>query len=220
MPSLFRNFFVSRMLMESLHEVGKVHSAEELIAEAQRVVDGRGLAVMQARFLNGERALDFVEEYIDVLGRAGKVVEAGEVASVYLTGKGAECLKQRKYWTIYAAYVTDADSGLFRYVREHCGELATLYGQEAVDRKIQEVWRVGAGRFVKETEQGSWFDESGFKEYVKRLKRRKWTDGGAWSEMPGWRWRRKREIGVCILNWRRNGGMRRKYPKPSCIAGG
>jgi len=85
-------------------------------------------------------------------------------------------LKQRKYWTIYAAYVTDADSGLFRYVREHCGELATLYGQEAVDRKIQEVWRVGAGRFVKETEQGSWFDESGFKEYVKRLKKEK-VDG-------------------------------------------
>ena len=159
-----------------LHEVGKVHSAEELIAEAQRVVDGRGLAVMQARFLNGERASDFVEEYIDVLGRAGKVVEAGEVASVYLTGKGAECLKQRKYWTIYAAYVTDADSGLFRYVREHCGELAKLYGQEAVDRKIQEVWCVGAGRFVKETEQGSWFDESGFKEYVKRLKKEK-VDG-------------------------------------------
>lgn len=161
-----------------LHKVGKVHSAEELIAEAQRVVEGKGLAAMQAGFRNGERTPDFVEEYMGVLGRAGETVTAGEVASAYLTEKGAECLRQRKYWEIYVAYVADAGSGLFDYLREHREELGLLYGQQEVDGKIDEIWRAGAGMFVHETEQGVYFDEAGFKEYVKRLKKEK---------VKGWR---------------------------------
>lgn len=156
-----------------LHEVGEVASADELIAEARRVVDGKGLSAMQERYEKGERASDFVEEYIEVLGRAGRTETAGEVAAAYLNGLGSDCLRQRRYWDIYAAYVVDAASDLFGYVKAHREELGELYGQHAVDGKIREIWRAGAGTFVKTTEQGAEFDEAGFKEYVKSMKREK-----------------------------------------------
>ncbi len=159
-----------------LHEVGSVESADELIAEARRVVEGNGLAAMREKYGKGERTADFVEEYIGVLGRAGRVEIANEVAGAHLSALGGNCLKQRKYWDIYAAYVVDAFSDLFDYVREHREKLGELYGQQVVDGKIRELWRAGAGSFVKETEQGAKFDEAGYKEYVKRMKKEK-VDG-------------------------------------------
>lgn len=156
-----------------LHEIGNVASADELIAEARRVVEGNGLSAMQERYRKGERTADFVEEYIGVLRRAGRMEMAGEVAAVYLNGLESDCLKQRKYWDIYVACVREADSDLFGYVRQYRKELGELYGQNAVDAKIREVWRAGAGSFVKAAEQGVEFDEAGYKEYVKRMKREK-----------------------------------------------
>ncbi len=101
---------------------------------------------------------------------------ANEVAGAHLSALGGNCLKQRKYWDIYSAYVVDAFSDLFDYVREHREELGELYGQQVVDGKIRELWRAGVGSFVKETEQGAKFDEAGYKEYVKRMKKEK-VDG-------------------------------------------
>lgn len=156
-----------------LHEVGNVESADELIAEARRVVEGNGLSAMQERYGKGERASDFVEEYMDVLGRAGRTEMAGEAAAAYLNGLGNDCLQQRKYWDIYVAYVREADSELFGYVRQYRKELGELYGQSAVDAKIREIWRAGAGNFVKAAEQEPEFDETGYREYVKRMKKEK-----------------------------------------------
>lgn len=159
-----------------VHEVGMVRSAEELLQEAMRVVNGRGLAVMQERYEKGERESGFVEEYIEMLGRAGRFHEAGRVASVYLSGLGGGALRNQKNWNIYHVYVTDATSALFSYLKEYRKELGKLYGQDSVDRKILEIWKAGAGEFVKVTEGKARFDETGFKEYVKRLRKEKVED--------------------------------------------
>ncbi|WP_251623081.1 DUF255 domain-containing protein [Odoribacter lunatus] len=158
------------------HQIVNVESAEELLGEAQRVLAGNGWKAMSEKYRQGERSADFIEEYIRTSGRAGRMKQAGEAASSYLSGLGGDSLRKAKYWELYRTYVTDARSELFLYVRVHRAELGTLYGQEAVERKIREIWQAGAGDFVQETDEGWRFDELAFKEYVKGLKKEK-VDG-------------------------------------------
>lgn len=158
------------------HQIVNVESVEELLGEAQRVLAGNGWEAMSEKYGQGERSADFVEEYIRTSGRAGRMKQAGEAASSYLSGLGGDSLRNAKYWELYRTYVTDARSELFLYVREHRTELGALYGQEAVERKIREIWQAGAGDFVQATDEGWRFDELAFKEYVKGLKKEK-VDG-------------------------------------------
>ena len=117
-----------------------------------------------------------MEAYGVALGRADLKDEAGEVISVYLSGLGKDCLKDWKYWELFDAYVTDADSPLFEELLTGREQFYSLYGQEAVDRKIGEIWAAGADRFVVRGETGYALDENGLKGYIKRMKKAKVKD--------------------------------------------
>lgn len=161
-----------------LHVAGTVGSPDELLVEALRAINGKGLTALQERYRKGERNADFIKEYLEVLRHAGMLKDAGEVASVYLEGVKGSPLRDPEGWNMYYTYVTDAASPLFSYLRGHRKELGELFGLDLVNRKIQEVWEAGARNFVKETSDGYYFEEAGFKEYVKLLRKEK---------VEGWR---------------------------------
>lgn len=161
-----------------LHRLAEIPDARRLLEEGKRVAAGRGMAAMQEAYLRGERNPAFIEEYIGVLGRAGMMPEANDAAVAYLSGMSPEQLKEKKYWELFEAYVTDAGSDVFYRVYSRKGEFYPLYGKENTDRKINSVWAAGAGRFVSRAGERYVFDEAGFKEYVKLLKKEK---------VEGWR---------------------------------
>lgn len=154
---------------EELHRVTQVEDAADLLRETRRVLQGKGVAGMRMAYRNGQRDTAFVREYMQVLARAGRREEASAVAMAYLQGQSPDWLKQQKYWEIFDQYVEVADASFFDYVLTHGQELAGLYGQENVRKKIAALWTAGAENFVHE----GVFDELGFKEYARRLKKEK-----------------------------------------------
>lgn len=158
---------------KEIHRVVGKLSGTELIKEANKALEGKGVEGMRSAYEAGNRENDFVELYIETLTRAGKSETAGQIASVYLQGLSQEKLKEEKYWRLYEAYGTDVNSDMFRYLLEHREDFHILFGAIGVDRKILSVWKKGAESFVKKTGENYNFDETGFKEYVKRLKKNK-----------------------------------------------
>lgn len=157
-----------------LHRLTEVADAADLLKEAQRVLQGQGVVGLKARYDAGERDADFMEDYIRVLFRAGNKEASSKVALEYLLAKSPEILKEAKYWELFVRYILAADDRYFDYVLIHRKELAELYGEKAVGHKIAALWIAGAENFVRE----GVFDEDGFKEYTKRLKKEK---------VEGWR---------------------------------
>ncbi len=154
---------------EELHRVIKIDGEKELLNEAKRVVDGRGMEALQDRYEGGYDGASFVEEYMLVLSRAGKKKEASQVAMDYLTRLLPPSLKEEKYWNLFNQYVVEASVPFFEYLLRQRDELFALYGQEPVNGKITALWTAGAEHFVKDSS----FDEAGFKAYAKQFKKEK-----------------------------------------------
>lgn len=159
---------------EELHRVTDVGDAGELLREAHRVVEGRGVAGLTESYRQGDRTADFVEEYVGVLYRADLKEQASKTAMDYLKGFSPESLKEKHYWDFFTRYVQQADREFFDFLLTHRAAFYALYGEKEVRRKISDLWIAGAEGFVKD----GIFDEAGFKAYTKRLKKEK---------VEGWR---------------------------------
>ena len=70
---------------------------------------------------------------------------------------------------MFYQYINDVDSDVFAYVYENRDAFCEAIGEKEVRRKIANVWRVGANRFVSGQGENVVFDEKGFKKYIKRL---------------------------------------------------
>ncbi len=154
---------------KELHRVRSVADAEDLLTQAQRALTGRGVSGMTAEYRQGNRDAEFVKEYMVVLDRAGLAQEASQVAMEYLSPFTPVCLKEKLYWNLFEQYVRSTDASFFDYLLGQESELAGFYGEESVYRKITALWMAGAENFVRD----GYFDESGFKEYTKCLKKEK-----------------------------------------------
>lgn len=66
--------------------------APELLKKVKLGVESGGLSGLRKRYQSGERDLDFVGGYINVLAAANCEKEAGKVATDFLQGK------EQKYW--------------------------------------------------------------------------------------------------------------------------
>lgn len=159
---------------KEIHRVERVNDAEDLLEQARRALSGRGVAGMAETYRQGNREADFVEEYMEVLERAGRAAEASQVAMDYLQPLTADCLKEKRYWDLFDRYVRKVSPGFGEEVLKRKEELAGIYGGEAVQRKLEALWMAGAGDFVVDGR----FDEEGFKKYVRQLKKEK---------VAGWR---------------------------------
>ncbi len=152
-----------------LHRVVRVENAADLLNEAKKVISGRGLAGLSARYGQGDHSATITEEYIMALSRAGYSQMASQLTMRYLGTMSPSCLEERKYWEFFNKYGVDVEPSFFDYVLSNREKLMELYGAETVQNKISELWIAGAEGFVKV----DMFDEEGFKLYVKRLKKEK-----------------------------------------------
>lgn len=152
-----------------LHRVMQVEDAADLLNEAKKVISGRGLAGLSARYGQGDRTETTMEEYIIALARAGYRQAASRVTMKYLGTMGPTCLEEMRYWDFFNKYGVDTEPLFFDYVLSNREKLIGLYGKDAVQNKISELWIAGSESFIREKQ----FDEEGFKLYIKRLKKEK-----------------------------------------------
>lgn len=157
---------------QELHCVREVKDVAGLLAEARRAAEGRGVGALAARYAIGEREPAFLMEYMECLVRAGRREAASDVAAAYFEPLPPDCLTDSVHWEVFNRYSLGAGSALFDYLLRHRADLAVRYGEEAVSRKVAEIWTAGANAFVVDSQ----FDEAGFKAYAKRLRQEK-VDG-------------------------------------------
>ncbi len=152
-----------------LHRIVQIEDAADLLNEAGKVVSGKGLAGLAARYEQGDHSETTTEEYIMALARAGYSQAASQVTVKYLGTMTPACLKEKRYWDFFNKYIVDVEPVFFDYILSNQDKLMGLYGEKTVKNKISELWITGAEGFVKNNQ----FDEEGFKLYIKRLKKEK-----------------------------------------------
>lgn len=171
------NFSFAMYFLDSagnvVHQVIELPDTTGMLQEARRAIEGKGVTAMTLKYENGCREDDFIEEYIQVLARAGKSEEVGEITRSYLEKFSWNKLKEAKYWKLFRAYFKAADSDLFSDMYTHKAEFYPLFSEKQVNAKIQEIWEAGAGSYIRNQAGAFIFDEKGFKEYGKRLKKEK-----------------------------------------------
>ena len=171
---------------EVVHCLVGAPGLKELMEQAQLAFDGKGLAYADDEYQKGNREPELIQAYLTYLGNASLDKEAEKVSLDYFATLDKNNLKERKYWDIFAKYVNDVDSDLFQYVYEHRDEFYSIYGEQDVKRKIQNVWGSGANQFVHKEGDQMVLDKKGFKRYVKRMEKAKvdgWEDIASGAEM-------------------------------------
>ena len=154
--------------------------------QAQLAFDGKGLAYAEDEYQKGNREPELIQAYLTYLGNASLDKEAEKVSLDYFATLDRNNLKERTYWDIFVKYVNNVDSDLFQYVYEHRDEFYSIYGEQDVKRKIQNVWGSGANQFVHKEGDQMVLDKKGFKRYVKRMEKAKvdgWEDIASGAEM-------------------------------------
>ncbi len=153
--------------------VGSMPSAE-FIAESKLGMSGNGLTKMQAKYAAGERSSAFVLEYLAVLDKAYLQKDAQVVGSEFFNSlKPADypLLKTKPYWYLFVKHVGDYKSEVFKYVYANKADFYSLFPQEMVDRKFLDVWTAGSQSFVTKEGDVVKFDQKGFNDYAKLMKR-------------------------------------------------
>ena len=153
--------------------VGSMPSAE-FIAESKLGMSGNGLTKMQAKYAAGERSSAFVLEYLAVLDKAYLQKDAQVVGSEFFNSlKPADypLLKTKPYWYLFVKHVGDYKSEVFKYIYANKADFYSLFPQEMVDRKFLDVWTAGSQSFVTKEGDVVKFDQKGFNDYAKLMKR-------------------------------------------------
>lgn len=147
--------------------------AADFVKASKKGMSESGLAAMNKRYASGERSEKFILEYLTVLEEAYLQKEAQAVVVEYFSNFDFSALKEKKNWDLFAKYIEDANSDVFKYVHANRPEFYALYGKEEVARKLFFIWSVSSRTFVTKTNDGVVFDEKGFNAFVKRMKKEK-----------------------------------------------
>lgn len=147
--------------------------AAEFVKASKKGMSESGLAAMNKRYASGERSEKFILEYLSVLEEAYLQKEAQAVVVEYFSSFEFSALKEKKNWDLFAKYIEDANSDVFKYVHANRPEFYTIFGKEQVERRMMLIWSMGSRSFVTKTNDGVVFDEKGFNTFVKRMKKEK-----------------------------------------------
>lgn len=140
-----------------------------LLAEAQAVLDGKGLMALMKAYEAGNRTPDFIVSYLEALGKANQGTEAEKVCLDYFATLDKAKLHEKTYWDLFVRYIKDVNSDVFAYVYENRESLYQSIGEKEVKGKIRTVWAIGANRFVTGKGEEAVLDAKGFKRYCRRL---------------------------------------------------
>lgn len=159
-----------------VHKVLGGLKSEQLLKQAARVKEGKGLAAMTVQYDKGNVSPGFIKEYIEVLGYAGEDKKAEVVVSDYLATMDKSKLKEQEYWDLFEKYITDVNSDLFIYVFDNKQEISQSIDEARVNSKLNNVWIGGAYTFVKREGDKVVADKKGLDSYIKRMKKAKVKD--------------------------------------------
>lgn len=152
-----------------IHRIVGAPTADILLKEGGRAIDGKGYSSMSKAYEEGNRQPNFIQEYMDVLDIAGEGSKAAQICLNYFKTLDKSKLKEREYWELFCKYVKDVDADVSKYVYKNRAEFINLFGAAAVEKKLFQLFSNGAYRYWKKEGDSGIFDEKGFENYVHQL---------------------------------------------------
>lgn len=98
------------------HRVVGFHEVDELISGVELGFKGKTLEVMSDRYAKGERSLEFIKEYLEVLNVAFMKDEMEALVKEYVSSLPEEKLKEKEIIELYLPYVNDIYSPQYTYI--------------------------------------------------------------------------------------------------------
>lgn len=150
--------FISSEMEDEIHRmVGAGGGASWLIDGGKLALDAeRNLYALQRRYRTGERGIDFLKEYLNVLASAYMQEEVKNVTADYLDVLPLEELATKENWDLISRHVKDPLAISLQTVMSNRDKFYALVGREAVDKKLTQCiaksveglmkWRQGSKR--------------------------------------------------------------------------
>ncbi|MFR7812140.1 MAG: thioredoxin family protein, partial [Butyricimonas faecihominis] len=127
-----------------IHRIVGAPTADILLKEGGRAIDGKGYSSMSKAYEEGNRQPNFIQEYMDVLDIAGEGSKAAQICLNYFKTLDKSKLKEREYWELFCKYVKDVDADVSKYVYKNRAEFINLFGAAAVEKKLFQLFSNGA----------------------------------------------------------------------------
>jgi len=111
-------------------------TAPKFLLASKKGMSEHGLFAMKKRYNAGEREEEFIYAYLEILDNAFLKKEAQIVVENYFSNIEKSTLKERRNWELFAKYIEDPNSDLFRYVHANRPGFYQLFGKEQVDLRM------------------------------------------------------------------------------------
>lgn len=130
--------FIDPQNLQMVHRLVGAGSPEWLLKGARLASDPEnGLTALTRRYENGERDIEFLKQYLEVLSSAYMAKEQMAVATDYLNSLPEEQLVSEENWNLIYKNVSDPLSKPLRYVMANKYKFYQVAGQDAVDYKLK-----------------------------------------------------------------------------------
>lgn len=141
---------------KEVHRIVGGSSAEKFLERAQVALNPEAQrATLEARYLAGERSIDFVKQYLDVLSTAYLRDEAAVVATDYLESLPAGQLLNEEHWNLAQQYLNDPMSPVLLHYAINRSQLSD-FGVENPDLAIANMFSRGIyGLYNQRDDQSS-----------------------------------------------------------------
>lgn len=107
-----------------MHRIVGAFPAEVMLQSLQSALDGITWQILEKEFLAGNRELEFVKNYIGLLGTSGEDAKVQEVANEYLNYIPLDSLLNKEIWDLVEVYICQPESKAFQFVLHHLNDFA------------------------------------------------------------------------------------------------
>jgi len=157
---------------DELHKSVGAPKADELIAIAQLVIDGKGLADLERQYTSTPDDTVLMSTYLKALANAYEKAKIQEVLAPYFKkNKGKKLLEDYNYQLI-KTYLQDVQSPAFTWFDKHQQAFIAKYGEEEVKQKLYQSYLSYGHAFVSRKKGETVVDHEGFSDYTKLLNKR------------------------------------------------
>lgn len=156
-----------------LHKSVGAPKAQTLIDIAQGVVDGKGLADLERKYLINKNDTAAMNAYVEALANAYEKDKIQEVLAHYFQNNKGDRLLEEYNFNLIHTYLNDVALPVFLWFDEHKGEFADRYGAEKIERKLYQSYLSYGHSFVSKKDGQTMVDSVGFERYKLLLDKRK-----------------------------------------------
>ena len=144
-------------------------NAEKFIQNVKDNSQDKGSADMDKRFADGDRDPEFLLSYLNTLGASYKRDQCNTVAEALLEGKAETFVSDATLRGVFMKHLQNPLCPAFVYTAKNPEALKKAVGDNAVEMKLQNVWRNYPRTLIDEKNGTATMDQEKFDKFVKLM---------------------------------------------------